>query len=342
MTRTEIQILRKLKTSDLNLWQIINIQDEDIKETLETLKNLHSKHMIEFEGDLVHLSSKGMKTLEALGIRHYIDTKCNSCKGKGFLVTDFFKDNLDVFERIFLNRPSETAEFDQGVVPPENSLRRVEFLYERGDLEHRKIILLGDDDLTSIALALTQMPEEVFVIEIDERIVDYINEVSKKYNLRLAAKQYNAVKPLPEKLLGNYDVFLTDPVETVKGTLLFVSRCAQALKGVGSSGYFGLSHYESSLRKWIEIEKGLLEIGFVITDILRDFNEYLLTGERILEEGFLVVKESPVKVLAPQYPWYRSTFFRLQLVSNFKPFIEGEIEWDRSLYFDDDTFVVRP
>ncbi len=342
MTRTEIQILRKLKTSNLNLWQIINMQDEDIKGTLETLKNLHSKHMIEFEGDLVRLSEEGMKTLEALGIKHYIDTRCDLCEGKGLLVTGFFKDKLDIFKQIFMNRPSETAEFDQGVVPPENSLRRAEFLYERGDLEHRKIILLGDDDLTSIAIALTQMPEEVLVIEIDARIVNYINEVSKKYNLKLAAEQYNAVKPLPEKVLGNYDVFLTDPVETVKGTLLFVSRCAQALKGIGSSGYFGLSHYESSLKKWIEIEKSLLEMGFVITDILRDFNEYLLTGDRILEEGFLVVKESPVEVMAPQYPWYRSTFFRLQLVSNFKPFVEGEIEWDRSLYFDEDTFVVRP
>ncbi len=342
MDRTEVQILRKLKVSPLDLWQIINLQDGDIKETLSVLRNLNNKGMVVFEGDKVRLSDSGALELSRLGIIEYQKVKCDCCKGKGLVVEGFFRHKMEVFEKVFLNRPVETAEFDQGVVPPENSFRRVEFLYERGDLERRKILLLGDDDLTSVALSLTGMPESVHVIEIDSRIVDYINVAAKELNLRLSAEEYNATKPLPAHLRSAFDVFLTDPVETVKGTLLFLSRCAQSLRGKGSSGYFGLSHYESSLKKWFQIQMGLLEMGFVITDVLRDFNEYLLTGERILEEGFLVVKESPVEVKAPQYPWYRSTFFRLELVKELVPFAEGEVEWDRTLYFDEDTFVVKP
>ncbi len=341
INRTELQIIRKLILEPLNLWQIINIQDGDIKETLHALRNLQGQELVDFKGSLISISEKGKQILEHLSFPPYIDSGCKCCKGNGLIVAEGFKKVLDEFEKIFLNRPCETAEFDQGVVPPENSIRRVEFLYERGDLEKRKILLLGDDDLTSVALSLTRLPERVHVIEIDERIVNYINKVAKENSLNLSAEAYNAVKPLPGHLVKQFDVFLTDPVETVKGTLLFVSRCAQSLKGKSSSGYFGLSHYESSLRKWIEIERGLLNMNLVITDVLRDFNEYLLTGKRILQEGFLVVKESPVKVEAPNYPWYRSTFFRLELVSEVKPFIEGEVEWNRTLYFDEDTFVVR-
>lgn len=342
MLRTELQIIRKLKISPLNLWEIINIQDGDIKGALQALNNLKIEGLIDYEGEKAIITSKGLEALEKEEIPSYINTRCGSCKGKGLVVASEFQGVLDDFSKIFLNRPKETAEFDQGVVPPENSLRRAEFLYERGDLEGREILLLGDDDLTSIVLSLTRLPKEVKVIEIDQRIVDYINEVAKEYKLNVSAETYNASDPLPGHLLRQFDVFLTDPVETVKGTLLFISRCAQGLKRKGSSGYFGLSHYESSLKKWYEIEKGLLNMNFVITDVLRDFNEYLLTGERILEEGFLVVKESPMKLNPPDYPWYRSTFFRIELIDNVVPFIEGEVKWDRTLYFDDDTFVVRP
>jgi hypothetical protein len=83
-------------------------------------------------------------------------------------------------------------------------------------------------------------------------------------------------------------------------------------------------------------------MNLVITDVLRDFNRYLLVGERILTEGFRVVKESPVKPEPPDYPWYRSTFFRVEVVGKPKPLITGTVEWNREIYFDEDTYVALP
>lgn len=131
-------------------------------------------------------------------------------------------------------------------------------------------------------------------------------------------------------------------METVLGIRLFIARCVAALKGKGSAGYFGLSHYESSLRKWFAVEKDLLDTNLVITDVIRDFNKYLLVGERIIEKGFRVVKEAPFEVKAPDYPWYRSTFFRVELVREPHLLITEEVEWARELYFDEDTYVALP
>ena len=342
MDRTEYEILRNLLNSKMNLWQTINIQDGDIKHTIQILKKLTDEGFIEAEGDKIVLAEKGREFLKENGINRFFDSKCKSCNNTGYILSEEFKTTLKEFEKVFLMRPLETAEFDQGVVSPENSVIRAEFVYERGDLERKKLLFLGDDDLTSIAMALTKLPDEIHIIEIDKRIVNYINKVSKEMKLNVVAHLYNAVNPLPEGLIGKFDTFLTDPVETVKGMRVFISRCALALKGDGSAGYFGLSHYESSLKKWLDVEKDLLSMNLIITDVLRDFNKYLLVGERILKEGFRVVDESPVKPEPPDYPWYRSTFFRVEALGKPNPLVTGTVEWNREIYFDEDTYVALP
>jgi predicted methyltransferase len=342
MDRVRDQILRHLLKSCGSLWDIINHQDEDIKETIRILNDFKQNGYIASSGDQICLTDKGKSFARDLNIKPEIDFTCKECNGTGLVLGEEFKNALSTFKEIFKGRPQETAEFDQGVVPPENSIRRAEFVYMRGDLENKNILFLGDDDLTSIAMMLTGLPEKIHVIEVDERIVNYINKVAEEYNLNVTAELYNAVDPVPDSLKGKFDVFLTDPVETVAGMRLFFSRCIETLRGKGDSGYFGVSHYESSLKKWFNIEKDLLAMNLVITDILRDFNHYLLTGERIITEGFRVVKESPFPPKAPDYPWYRSTFFRVELVDKPHPLITEKVNWDRELYYDEDTYVALP
>ncbi len=342
MKRVEEQILRYLLKECGSLWEIINHQDGDIKQTIEALNLFKSKGFIKSDGDKICLTGSGVKFAEENHIQAEKEFICKNCDGTGIALGEVFSDAMNRFRKIFENRPSETAEFDQGVVPPEVSFRRTAFVYTRGDLENKKLLFLGDDDLTSIAMMLTGFPEEIKVIEVDERIVNYINKVAKEYNLNVEALLYNAVDPVPDNLKKKFDVFLTDPVETVAGMRLFFSRCIEGLKGKGSAGYFGVSHYESSLKKWFYIEKDLLSMNLVITDVLRDFNKYLLVGERIITEGFRVVKESPFPPEAPDYPWYRSTFFRVELVDEPNPLIKEKVNWKRELYYDEDTYVALP
>jgi predicted methyltransferase len=342
MNRTEEQILRSLLKSEKSLWEIINHQDGDIKNVIVALGDFKKNGFIEQKDEKIMLSGKGVEFAYKNNIKPEIDFYCKDCEGTGLVLGDEFKEALEKFREIFSGRPKETAEFDQGVVPPENSIKRAEFVYLRGDLENKKLLFLGDDDLTSIAMMLTGFPEEIQVIEVDERIVNYINKIAAEYGLNVKATLYNAMDPLPEEFKGKFDAFSTDPVETVPGMRLFISRCVESLKGRGAAGYFGVSHYESSLKKWIGVEKDLLSMNLVITDILRDFNHYLLTGERIITEGFRVVKEAPFPPKAPDYPWYRSTFFRVELVDKPNPLITEKVNWERELYYDEDTYVALP
>ena len=101
---------------------------------------------------------------------------------------------------------------------------------------------------------------------------------------------------MPAHFRGQFDVFFTDPVETVKGLLLFLSRCTEGLRGPGASGYFGLSYLEASWRKWRKIQQGILDMGFAITDMLGAFQDYQL--ENIVAQGYPVARMAPVPVMS--------------------------------------------
>jgi len=258
------------------------------------------------------------------------------------LITGQFKDVLDKFKEIAVDRPKAIPEYDQGYVEEEVTVMRTVYLYQRGDLEGKRIVLIGDDDLTGIALSLTGMPESVTVLEADERIVDYTNKIARKLNLNnLKAYIYDVRKPLPKEMQRSFDVFITDPVETLEGFTLFISRGVGALRGEGSSGYFGISYVEASFKKWYRLHTRLYQMNLVITDIIPHFQRYMLDVHDILNKGYRIVKETGLELREPDVNWYNSAFYRVELVDEPKPYYSPntELNLGRELYFDDEAFV---
>jgi len=70
----------------------------------------------------------------------------------------------------------------------------------------------------------------VVVLEVDERIIEFTNKVAKDLNLRLRAQVFDARYALPNDLIRHFDVFACDPVETVEGCKVFISRGVSGLK----------------------------------------------------------------------------------------------------------------
>jgi len=66
----------------------------------------------------------------------------------------------------------------------EDTIRRVTLIHRFGDLENKDILIVGDDDLTSLALGITGLPRKVKVLEVDKRLVEYINKRLRAWALR--------------------------------------------------------------------------------------------------------------------------------------------------------------
>lgn len=334
-------ILEHLLDGPRSYWALLRASRRHAAAFIADLRELLRSGLIAYDEPHFSLTPEGRALAARYGIRPRRDVMCRSCRGRGVTLAAEFGAVLQRFRQLTRSRPEAIALYDQGAVTPEVSVLRVAYMYEQGDLEGRDLLLLGDDDLTSIAAALSGLPRRIHVAEADERLVAFIADVARSqgWDDYLTVEPYDVRWGLPEHLRGHFDVFFTDPVETLDGILLFLSRGTEALRE-GGAGYFGLTHLESSLAKWREIQRGLLDMGYAITAILPQFQEYAL--EHVLDNDWRVVTEAPVELRPPDVLFYTSSLVRLQLVGTPQPLYTGPVLMGRELYYDDEAYATSP
>ncbi|MEG9195471.1 MAG: bis-aminopropyl spermidine synthase family protein [Candidatus Methanoglobus sp.] len=334
MDRIEIQVLQSLLNGEISVYKLIYGQDASLPEFFEIFEKMQKEGILKVSGGKVTLTPKGRELAKGfLGC----EATCKACEGTGYGIAPFFQKVLSEFLEITKDRPPAVEKFDQGFISEEGVIRRLEFIHERGDI-YGKIFVVGDDDLFSIAASLTGLPEKVVVVDVDERLVNFINSAAREYGLNVEAKVYDVQRAFPSDLRRKFDVFVTDPVETVPGIKLFLSRGASTLKGVGSSAYFGLTTLEASRKKWFEIEKMILDMGFVITDIKRKFNVYPASEKSYsqFEEKLPIFRRLGIKT---DYDWYTSSLFRIEAVREPNPLVEGEMIIGEHVYKDEESLA---
>ncbi|HEY8347338.1 MAG TPA: bis-aminopropyl spermidine synthase family protein [Symbiobacteriaceae bacterium] len=339
--RTQVLLLRTLYFGPRSFWELLRAGRAHTHQVLEALQGLLSSELVTYDGSNFVITPAGRRQVEELGLDRVADTHCEICAGRGHVLRPPFDHVLAEFREIAALRPRATSDFDQGYVTPEVTVLRLALMAQHGDLAGRDLLLLGDDDLTGIAAALSGLPRRICVLDVDERIVQFIREVARDRGWQnLQAEVYDVRTALPSHLRGQFDVFFTDPVETLKGIFLFLSRCTEALRGPGAAGYFGLSYLEASWRKWRQIQQGLLQMGYAITEMRSAWQDYLL--EDIVARGYPVAQMAPVPVQEPDVAFYTSTVYRLQLVEAPQPIYSGPVELGRELYYDEEACVTLP
>lgn len=319
-------ILNRLHTPK-TFWELMRNRDVNAVQLIDILNNLHKQGIIEMKTQKIYLTHKGQEQLSMIYINRH--TRCDFCDS-GYLI-DGFGDIYYRFKPYYDEKPENIPEFDQGSMRCKDVLKRLVFIYDKGDLCNTRILILGDDDLLSIAIAMTELPVEIAVLDVDKRLICYIKNVSRKEDLNIEAKVYNIGNKMP--LSKKMDVFISDPVESLVGIKLFLSRGISLLAN-GGRFYFGLTHIDSSLSKWQKIEQMLVDRDCVITDIVRDFASYPGVYYKNIKKRLFFDPGSP-----PQ-SWYTSSLIRgVKLEDKIS---EGEsVSLGASLYKDDETITVK-
>jgi len=166
--RIKNQILRALKKKKMSFWELINYQDSHIVEFMQNLQALINEGKIRDENGYFSL-------LKDISVKEKQPVVCEHCN-VGVRLKGYFREILDKFLEVTEHRPLPISDFDQGFVRPRDTIARLAFIYERGDLEDQEIFILGDDDLLSVAIGLTGMAKRVCVVEIDTRITSFIRD----------------------------------------------------------------------------------------------------------------------------------------------------------------------
>ncbi|MBW2059511.1 MAG: bis-aminopropyl spermidine synthase family protein [Deltaproteobacteria bacterium] len=328
MERTEYQILRALDRQPASFWEIVRSQDSTLSEVTETLRSMLSGGKLSFDPGTRRFALENPTDLTPVG-----NGLCPTCQGRGFILPDPFGRALERFRELTRDRPPPLFEYNQGIIDSKDLALKSVVMYIRGDLEKRSILLVGDDDLFSIFLALLDLSSNLTVLEIDGRLIDYINRKAEQTGLAVNALQYDVKTPLPPRLSGTYNAFVTEPPEGLKGMLLFLERAIESLAPRGA-GYFGLTTLESSLPKWLAIQKFLVERQMAITDLLRNFSLYPEALDPIDNyDQFPLSREFPVDPGPPDVDYFRSALIRIEKTA------AGTIEQESALYTDQDTLV---
>jgi len=320
----------------VDVCKLLTLQHACLPDFYKAYRSIEDKQWIKKGEDQgLHVTDEGRKQMTHEAVHGApFSTFCNDCEGRGYHsstpLTPLSASLVDIIDG---KRPSPLEKYDQWYMTPAHSSFRAEFIKDNGDLLGKKILFIGDDDLLSVAVALTRLPKEVVVLEIDERIVEFVTKLGKDLNIPLSGQTYDIRLPLSESIASQFDVFICDPTETMQGFNLFVSRGVSSLRGVGSVVYFGLTALEASKKKWFAIQKLLYSMNLVITDIRHNFTEYPDPPWVNTLSIWSNLKTTP------SCTWYKSCLYRMELIDEAKPAIVGECELEGDVYEDDESWA---
>ncbi|MCE7741620.1 MAG: bis-aminopropyl spermidine synthase family protein [Candidatus Heimdallarchaeota archaeon] len=221
------------------------------------------------------LTSQGQEIISSIS-KTNVDFSCKNCTKSGLhFPLDGYSTQLDIIKKYSDLRGQPNTVIDQSFATPQTSLLRVLTMSHNYDLFYSTYALVGDSDLTSIALALfLPSSSRIVVFDIDPKLKEIIDLANSELDLSIEFIELDLRKTLPEEYSSLFDCFITDPPYTQTGVQLFVSRGIQLLKKK-TNGIFYLSFGSKPPEQMLAIQKDLTDMGGLLTNILHGFNEYI-------------------------------------------------------------------
>ena len=207
---------------------------------------------------------------------------CPNCRASGIVVPDELGLLVRELSKAVRGGPPARLELDQCHCTVETKLLRLLAIHEAGALVGRRVLLLGDDDLTGLALrelvrrhGTHATIAHLAVVDVDPALISFLEHELAGAPFHVTCVEHDLSQPLPPALVGAFDTVVTDPPYTTAGARLFLSRAAAALDGRGD---VFLSFGSRRPGAAAQLQRAIVEIGFVIHGLKRDFNEYVGAG----------------------------------------------------------------
>ncbi len=172
-------------------------------------------------------------------------------------------------------RPGPDRHLDQVAATAVTVVKRALFLSRRFDLTGATVLMLGDHDLTALALARLAPGVDIAVADVDERVLEFVDGVGRRRGWPIETFFADLRLELPRSLAARFDVVFTDPPYTPAGVKLFLLRSIQALNERAFSricAAYGVGEQQAALA--LKVQAAVGELRLVIEAIEPGFNEY--------------------------------------------------------------------
>lgn len=186
-----------------------------------------------------------------------------------------FRDLVARLERDIAAAPRARDALDHVSATAETVVRRALWLDGRFDLAGRRVLCVGDHDLTSLALCAVNPEVAVTVIDIDDRVLEHVDRLATERGLDVRCRWADCRFGLPEDAVAWADLALTDPPYTPEGVGLFLARAAQGLRDRAQGRLvmaYGFSDRAPALG--VRVQRAILDLELAFEAILPGFNRY--------------------------------------------------------------------
>jgi predicted methyltransferase len=227
----------------------------------------------------VQFTLEGRRRLAKAGAS--IATACPTCGGRGVALPPALARLRRGLAAVADSAPSPLVELDQCHCTPKTKVRRLSAMHAAGAIDGRRILILGDDDLMSVALLRFarqfRVPiKELVVLDIDEWLLDFIGVELDGAPFSHLCLRWDAREQLPSSLAGGFDTVVTDPPYTAAGAGLFLTSAVRSLRGEGSDVFLSFGSRRPGVQH--QLQRMIVELGLEIRSLTRDFNDYLGAG----------------------------------------------------------------
>jgi len=171
--------------------------------------------------------------------------------------------------------PAPVRALDHVLATPDTVARRARLLRERYRLAGAHVLLLGDRDLTSLALALLAPEAHITVVDADDAILAHVDRCARGAGVAVATRFADLRLGLPGSLEGACDLAFTDPPFTPEGVGLFLARGLEAVAPrPGARVVVCHGHGERQPELGYRVQEVVHELRLLLEAVLPAFNRY--------------------------------------------------------------------
>jgi predicted methyltransferase len=207
---------------------------------------------------------------------------CAACSGTTLTLPNELAHSVHDVATMAREAPRPRYDLDQCHCTVETKILRVLALHEADALVGRRILLLGDDDFVSHAIATVvrrlgsaTTVAALTILDVDPAVIGFARKRLAGAPFPVVCLRHDLRDPLPTALDTCFDTIVTDPPYTPDGARLFLSRAAAAVR---EGGRVFLSFGSKRPDAASELQQDIARMGFVVQSLVPDFNRYIGAG----------------------------------------------------------------
>ena len=300
--------ITKNALEDWDLWRYLKFLEKE-----ELIKIKGGKQVVVLNKKFLELIPRPQSEKE---IKEKIERKLKVKVKENEPIVDLFKkfQNFEV-----------KAKWDQMPVSQGSAIFTAHKILDRLSL-NKKFLFIGDDDFLSVVLSLAEPKIESVVIDIDDSLLDSINLLAKKFNLKIETRKTDIRKDkfLGEKFIG----FLTNPVYTADGAREFIKYGKNQLSKDGGFVFLEIGD-EAIGHRFLFLQEFFAKENLIIKEILANKIYYPYVS---LHKEDKVISERLFKIIDKKFVEDSPKLGASLYIFDYIPFPVKKVKFKKSIY----------